>query len=78
MWIVGIILNIVVMTGLAPTATLPMAPELEMTTPAADLAPTVKAFFGTWEGTWDGGLAQPPGGRGHQCDLRPCRLCLGG
>jgi hypothetical protein len=57
MWIVGIILTMVVMTGGAPTATLPTAPELEMMTPAADLAPTVKAFFGTWEGTGDGGLA---------------------
>jgi hypothetical protein len=28
MWIVGIILNMVVMTGVAPTATLPTAPEL--------------------------------------------------
>jgi hypothetical protein len=28
-----------------------------MTPPAADLPPEVKAFFGTWEGTWDGVLA---------------------
>ena len=28
-----------------------------MMTPAVDLAPAVKAFFGTWEGTWDGVLA---------------------
>jgi hypothetical protein len=57
MWIVSIILHLVVMTGVAPTATLPAAPEVEMTPPAADLAPEVKAFFGTWEGTWDGVLA---------------------
>ena len=47
----------VVMTAVAPTATLPTARELEMMTPAVDLAPAVKAFFGTWEGTWDGVLA---------------------
>ena len=54
MWILSIILSMVVMTGVASAATLPAPPEVHMTTPAEDLPPEMKAFFGTWEGTWDG------------------------
>jgi hypothetical protein len=57
MWIFGIILSMVVMTGVASAAILPAPPEIRMTPPAADLPPEVTAFFGTWEGTWDGILA---------------------
>jgi hypothetical protein len=56
MWIFGIILSMVVMTGVASPATLPAPPELRMTPPAADLPAELTAFFGTWEGTWDGVL----------------------
>jgi hypothetical protein len=57
MWIFSIILSVVIMGGAASAATLPAPPEVRMTPPAADLPPEVKAFFGTWEGTWDGVLA---------------------
>jgi hypothetical protein len=57
MWIFGIIFSVVVMTGVTSAATLPAPPEIHMTTPATDLPPDVTAFFGTWEGIWDGGLA---------------------
>jgi hypothetical protein len=56
MWMLTILLTVVVMTGAASAATLPAPPEIRMTPPAADLPPEVKAFFGTWEGTWDGVL----------------------
>jgi hypothetical protein len=57
MWVLSIILSIVIMGGVASAAILPAPPELRMTPPAADLPPEVAAFFGTWEGTWDGVLS---------------------
>ena len=56
MWFLSIILSAVIIGGAASTVTLPSPPELRMTPPAADLPPEVTAFFGTWEGTWDGVL----------------------